>query len=67
MLAGIRVDDVAHIVPAEQAVDETALPIWEQLSAIGKSAPEGTWDSVPADLSVRLGFVDECHRQGEGR
>ncbi len=44
--------------------DETAVPIWEQLSAIGASAPEGTWGFVPTDLSVRLGIVDECHRQG---
>lgn len=51
----------------ESGYDETAVPIWEQLSAIGESAPEGTWDSVPTDLSMRLGFVDECHRQGVGR
>ena len=63
----IRVDDVVHTVLAEQAFDETATPIWEQLSAIGESAPEGTWDSVPTDLSMRLGLVDECRRQGVGR
>jgi hypothetical protein len=56
-----------HTVLAEQVFDETAVPIWEQLSATGESAPEGTWDSVPTDLSIRLGFVDECHRQGVGR
>lgn len=54
-------------VLAEQAFDETAVPIWEQLSAIGESAPEGTWDSVPTDLSIRLELVDEYHRQGVGR
>lgn len=63
----IRVDDVVHTVLAEQAFDETAVPIWEQLSAIGESAPEGMWDFVPTDLSIRLGHVDECHRQGVGR
>lgn len=63
----IRVDDVVHTALADQVFDETAMPIWEQLSAIGESAPEGTWDSVPTDLSIRLGLVDECHRHGVGR
>lgn len=63
----IRVDEAVHTVLAVRTFDETAVPIWEQLSAIGESAPEGTWDSVPTDLSIRTGLVDECHRQGVGR
>jgi hypothetical protein len=50
----IRVDDVVHTALADQAFDETAVPIWEQLSAIGDSAPEGTWDFVPTDLSMKI-------------
>ena len=49
-----RVDKVAPAVPADQGFDETAAPIWEQLAAIGESAPSGAWDSVPADLSARI-------------
>ena len=60
----LRVNDVVHTLLADHVFDETAVPIWEQLSAIGKSAPEGTWDSVPTDLSIRPGLVDECRRQG---
>ena len=49
-----RVDKVAPAALAEQGFDETVVPIWEQLAAIGESAPEGTWDGVPSDLSVRI-------------
>jgi len=60
----IRVDDVVHTVLAEQAFDETATPIWEQLSAIGESAPEGTWDSVPTDLSMKIDDMVYRHESG---
>lgn len=51
----LRVDKVAPAAAlAEQGFDETVVPIWEQLAAIGESAPEGTWDGVPSDLSVRI-------------
>ena len=60
----IRVDDVVHTVLAEQAFDETAVPIWEQLSAIGESAPEGTWDSVPTDLSMKIDDMVYRHESG---
>ena len=33
---------------------ENVQPIWEQLAALGESAPEGTWDNVPTDLSTRI-------------
>ena len=57
-----RVDKVAPAVLAEQGFDETAIPIWEQLAAIGKSAPEGTWDNVPSDLSMRIDEI--VYRRG---
>ncbi|MBK8569434.1 MAG: hypothetical protein IPN81_05265 [Nitrosomonadales bacterium] len=53
-----------HTVLAEQVFDETAVPIWEQLSAIGESAPEGTWDSVPTDLSIKID--DRVYRHNSG-
>ncbi len=57
-----RVDKVAPAALAEQGFDETAIPIWEQLAAIGESAPEGTWDGVPSDLSVRIDEI--VYRRG---
>ena len=57
-----RVDLVAPAGLAEQSFDETAIPIWEQLAAIGKSAPEGTWDNVPRDLSMRIDEI--IYRRG---
>lgn len=42
---------------APLAYDETALPIWEELAAIGNSAPPGTWQAVPDDLSTRIDEV----------
>lgn len=57
-----RVDKVAPAALAEQGFDETAIPIWEQLAAIGESAPEGTWDSVPNDLSMRIDEI--VYRRG---
>ena len=49
-----RVDSVDLAVDATPSFDESAVPIWEQLGAIGRSAPDGAWDSVPSDLSVRI-------------
>ena len=49
-----RVDKLAPAALTEQGFDETAIPIWEQLAAIGESAPKGTWDGVPNDLSTRI-------------
>lgn len=57
-----RVDLVALAALAEHGFDETAIPIWEQLAAIGKSAPEGTWDNVPNDLSIRIDEI--VYRRG---
>lgn len=57
-----RVDKVTPAELAEQGFDETAIPIWEQLAAIGKSAPEGTWDNVPSDLSMRIDEI--VYRRG---
>ena len=56
--------------------DESAVPIWEQLDAIGRSAPEGAWDSVPAAEARRTCdcceeereasfFCAECESRGE--
>lgn len=57
-----RVDKVAPAALADQGFDETAIPIWVQLAAIGESAPEGTWDGVPSDLSVRIDEI--VYRRG---
>jgi hypothetical protein len=39
---------------AQDSFDEQAPAIWDVLSAIGESAPAGTWAEVPADLSTRI-------------
>jgi hypothetical protein len=57
-----RVDWVDTAALAEQDFDETAIPIWEQLATIGESAPEGTWDAVPTDLSMRIDEI--VYRRG---
>ena len=48
-----RVDQV-NLVTEKISYDESAAPIWEQLSAIGQAAPLSAWDGVPTDLSIRL-------------
>lgn len=53
----VRVDRVEVSLKAPLAYDETALPIWEELTAIGNSAPPGTWQAVPDDLSTRIDEV----------
>ena len=56
-----RVDETLH--PESTAYfDENATPIWDQLSAIGEAAPEGTWDAIPSDLSTRID--DVVYRRG---
>ena len=45
--------------------DDTAVPIWEQLSSIGRSAPAGAWDAIPSDLSSRIDEV--VYGSGEER
>ncbi len=57
-----RVDKVVPAALADFSFDETAVPIWEQLTAIGESAPEGTWDNVPKDLSMRIDEI--VYRRG---
>ncbi|MDP2141533.1 MAG: hypothetical protein Q8L20_12050 [Gammaproteobacteria bacterium] len=52
-----RIDTVGPEAVQGQGFDEDAIPIWEQLAEIGESAPEGTWDSVPSDLSMRIDEV----------
>jgi hypothetical protein len=49
-----RIDDVQVAGANEVVFVEDTTPIWEQLAVLGESAPEGTWDKVPADLSKRI-------------
>ena len=51
-----RVDQV-DLASEVVAYDESASPIWEQLSAIGQRAPPSAWEAVPTDLSVRVDEV----------
>ncbi len=60
-----RVDHV-DLAPAEEPTyDETVAPIWEQLGVIGRSAPDGAWEALPTDLSVRIDEV--VYGSTEGR
>jgi hypothetical protein len=49
-----RVDQALPTEVTDLSFDETATPIWEQLTEIGESAPKGIWDGVPSDLSTRI-------------
>ena len=49
-----RIDDVQPAATEEITFVENVQPIWEQMAALGESAPEGTWDKVPTDLSTRI-------------
>jgi len=60
-----RVDSVELAANEAPSFDDAAVPIWEQLSAIGRSAPAGAWDAVPTDLSVRIDEV--VYGSGEER
>jgi hypothetical protein len=53
----LRVDHVDVLGAAEPAFDADARPIWDELAEVGKSAPPGTWDEVPHDLSERIDEV----------
>lgn len=50
----VRIDDVQPSSVSDVAFVENVPAIWEQLTALGESAPKGTWDNVPTDLSVRI-------------
>lgn len=60
-----RVDSVELAANEASSYDDAVVPIWEQLSAIGLSAPAGAWDVVPTDLSVRIDEV--VYGSGEER
>ena len=60
-----RVDSVDLAANEAPSYDDAVVPIWEQLSAIGLSAPAGAWDAVPTDLSVRIDEV--VYGSGEER
>jgi hypothetical protein len=49
-----RIEHVSLAPSDADSFDETAPPIWEQLAAIGKQAPVGTWETVRDDLSMRI-------------
>jgi len=59
-----RVDAVDLVGPGAVEYDDSAPPIWDQLAAIGRSAPAGAWDVVPSDLSVRIDEVVYGTREG---
>lgn len=61
----IRIDEVGLAAAEEGAFDESAPPIWEQLTKIGLDAPPGTWDAVPNDLSMRIDEVVYGHGDAE--
>ncbi|MEO8627155.1 MAG: hypothetical protein ABI612_03525 [Betaproteobacteria bacterium] len=52
-----RVDSAELAPTGEVAFDESAQPIWEQLGAIGRSAPKEAWEVIPSDLSTRIDEV----------
>ncbi len=60
-----RVDRIELAPLMDRGFDESVTPIWEQLAEIGESAPKGTWDAVPGDLSMRID--DIVYRRDTGR
>jgi hypothetical protein len=62
----LRIDEVGLAPAAVDSFDESAPPIWEQLTKIGLDAPAGTWDVVPVDLSQRIDDVVYGHGE-DGR
>jgi len=50
----VKIESVALPLDEKSSYDTTAIPIWEQLASLGESAPAGTWDAVPTDLSTRI-------------
>jgi hypothetical protein len=61
----IRIDEVGLAATGGGTFDESAPPIWEQLTKIGLDAPPGTWDAVPNDLSMRIDEVVYGQRNTE--
>ena len=53
----LRIEHVDVAPRAPVSYDETATPIWEELTAIGKGASPGAWQDVPDDLSTRIDEV----------
>lgn len=49
-----RIDDAQPWSASEPGFVEGTPPIWDQLVALGESAPAGTWDHVPHDLSKKI-------------
>ena len=50
----VRVDETSQ-PETSVTFDESATPIWDQLSAIGEAAAaQGAWDDIPSDLSKRI-------------
>ncbi len=49
--------DLVDLVGEAISYDDSAVPIWEQLSAIGRAAPSAVWEAVPNDLSSRVDEV----------
>jgi type II secretory pathway component PulF len=60
-----KLQDVELAPSAAVPFDEAATPIWEQLAAIGKQAPVGTWESVPNDLSMRIDEIIYGHGESD--
>lgn len=50
----LRIDhvDLSPVLVPEWIEEEK--PVWEKLAEIGRSAPPGTWESLPVDLSARV-------------
>jgi hypothetical protein len=60
----VRVDEASQ-PPTNVNFDDSATPIWDQLSAIGEAAaPRGAWDSLPDDMSTRID--DIVYRRAAG-
>ena len=61
----VKVDSVQIVSAADSQFDESAAPIWEELSTLGGTAPQGTWDSLPNDLASKINEV-VYGQQGNG-
>lgn len=53
----LRVDHIEMLRSVGVAFDADARPIWDVLGEAGATAPPGTWDDVPVDLSERVDEV----------
>jgi len=61
----IKVDSVQIVSAADDQFDDSAAPIWEELSTLGGTAPQGTWDGLPNDLASKIDEV-VYGQQGNG-